>query len=161
MSVVNVTFRSVAIDLVGLIEPASHRYILTLVHNRLGIAEEILSDQGTQFILDCKEGSMQAPWCHTVYDYTVSSDVQWPGGKFNGTLNKFITRLRIVKPEQKCSSFMYREVPQDPSYFAPFELMFGKAVRGPIHILRELTPQDIDKQEVKAVRAGPTATGAS
>ena len=41
-------------------------------------------------------------------------------------------------------SFSYREVPQDSIHFAPFELMYGRAVRGPIHILRELWTQDID-----------------
>ncbi|RUS70944.1 hypothetical protein EGW08_021289 [Elysia chlorotica] len=78
--VVDVPFKRVAVDLIGPIEPASeagHRYILTLVdyatrypeavplrridtetvaealvdiYSRLGVPEEILSDQGTQFI---------------------------------------------------------------------------------------------------------------
>ena len=81
--VVDVPFKRVAVDLIGPIEPASvagHRYILTLVdyatrypeavplkridtetvaealvdiYSRLGVPEEILSDQGTQFISDC------------------------------------------------------------------------------------------------------------
>ena len=81
--VVDVSFKRVAVDLIGPIEPASeagHRYILTLVdyatrypeavplkridtetvaealvdiYSRLGVPEEILSDQGKQFISDC------------------------------------------------------------------------------------------------------------
>ena len=79
----NAPFKCVAVDLIGLIDPASeagHRHILTLVdyatrypealpltridtktvaeafvdvYSRLGVPEEILSDQGTQFISDC------------------------------------------------------------------------------------------------------------
>ena len=81
--VVDVPFKRVAVDLIGLIDPpseAGHRYILTMVdyvtrypeavplkridaktvagalvdiYSRLGIPEEVLSDQGAQFISDC------------------------------------------------------------------------------------------------------------
>ena len=34
--------------------------------------------------------------------------------------------------------FAYREVPQDSTGFSPFELLYGRSVRGPINILREL-----------------------
>ena len=80
MPLIDSPFKQVAVDLVGPITPASergHRYILTLVdyatrypeavppknmdtetvaeallemYNRLGIPEEVLSDQGTQFV---------------------------------------------------------------------------------------------------------------
>ncbi|GFO45967.1 gypsy retrotransposon integrase-like protein 1 [Plakobranchus ocellatus] len=80
---IDTPFKRVAIDLVGPINPpseAGHRSILTLVdyatrfaeavplrkidtesvaealvdiHSRLGVPEEVLSDQGTQFISDC------------------------------------------------------------------------------------------------------------
>ena len=45
---------------------------------------------------------------------------------------------------------VYREVPQDSTHFAPFELMYDRTLRGPIHILRELWIQDIDELEVKS-----------
>ena len=81
--VVDVPFKRVAVDLIGPIDPpneAGHRYILTLVdyatrypeavplkridaetvaealvdiYSRLGIPEEVTSDQGAQFISDC------------------------------------------------------------------------------------------------------------
>ena len=84
--VVDVPFKRVTMDLIGLIEPASqaaHRFILTLVdyatrypeavplkridtetvaealvdiYSRLGVPEEMLSDQVTQFISDCMKG---------------------------------------------------------------------------------------------------------
>ena len=83
MSLIGAPFKRVAVDLVGLITPASkrgHRYILTLVdyttryteavpltnidtetvakalldmYSRLRIPKQVLSDQGTQFVLSC------------------------------------------------------------------------------------------------------------
>ena len=85
MPLVDAPFKHVAVDLVGLISPPSekgHQYILTLVdyktrypeaiplknvqtetvaealvdiYSRLGIPEEILSDQGSQFISQCMQ----------------------------------------------------------------------------------------------------------
>ena len=78
-------FKRVAVDIVGLIAPlseAGHRYILTLVdyatrypeavplkkitteavaealldiYSRVGIPEEVLTDQGTQFMSECMQ----------------------------------------------------------------------------------------------------------
>ncbi|GFR83834.1 zinc finger protein [Elysia marginata] len=42
-----------------------------------------------------------------------------------------------------------REVPQESTHFAPFELLYGRTVRGPMHILRELWTKDIEEPEVK------------
>ena len=83
MPLIDILFKRVAVDLVGPITPASergHRYILTMVdyatrypeaiplknidtetvaealldiYCRLGIPEEVLSDQGTQFVSSC------------------------------------------------------------------------------------------------------------
>ena len=75
--------------------------------------------------------------------------------KFNGTLKKMLKRLCNEKPKQwhryiNALLFAYREVPQDSTHFAPFDLMYGRTVRGSIHILRELWTQDIDELEVKS-----------
>ena len=183
--VVDVPFKCVAVDLIGPIELASearHRYILTLVdyatrypeavplkridtetvaevlvdiYSRLGVLEEILGDQGTQFISDCiKEvcrllGVTQSTT--TPYHPMCNGLVE----KFNGTLKKIMKRLCNEKPKQwhRCINallFVYREVPQDSSHFVPFELIFGSIVTGPTHILRELWSQDINELEVKS-----------
>ena len=33
--------------------------------------------------------------------------------------------------------FAYREVPQSPTGFSPFELLYGRSVRGPLDVVRE------------------------
>ena len=75
--------------------------------------------------------------------------------KFNGTLKKMLRRLCSEQPKQwhryiNAIRFAYREVPQDSTHIAPFELMYGRTIRGPTHILRELWTKDIDEHEVKS-----------
>ena len=75
--------------------------------------------------------------------------------KFNGTLKKMLRKLCSEQSKQwhryiNALLFAYREVPQDSTHFAPFELMYGRTVRGPMHILRELWTKDIDEHEVKS-----------
>ena len=41
--------------------------------------------------------------------------------------------------------FAYREVPQESSGFSPFELLYGREVRGPLDILRESWTEDNSK----------------
>ena len=183
--VVDVPFKQVAVDLIRPIDPpseAGHRYILTLVnyatrypeavplkridaetvaealvdiYSRLGIPEEVLSDQGAQFISDCMKevckllGVSQSTT--TPYHPMCNGLVE----KFNGTLKKMLRRLCSEQPKQwhryiNALLFAYREVPQDSTHFAPFELMYGRTVRGPMHILLELWTKDIDEHEVKS-----------
>ena len=106
MLLIDTPFKRVAVDLVGLITPASERgqrYILTLVdyatrypeavplknidtetvaealldmYSRLGIPEEVLSYQGTQFVSSCMQEvsrllSINRLWCVTVLGYVV------------------------------------------------------------------------------------------
>ena len=75
--------------------------------------------------------------------------------KFKNTLKKMLKRLCNEKPKQwhryiNALLFAYREVSQDSTHFDALELMSGRTVRGPIHILRELWTQEIDEQEVKS-----------
>ena len=45
--------------------------------------------------------------------------------------------------------FAYWEVPQESTGFAPFELLFGRTVRGPMQILRQLWTKDNTLEEIK------------
>ena len=74
--------------------------------------------------------------------------------KFNGTLKTMLRRLCNEQPEQwhryiNALLFAYREVPQESTGFSPFELLYGRTVRGPMHILKELWTKDGTESEVK------------
>lgn len=45
--------------------------------------------------------------------------------------------------------FAYREVPQESLGYSPFELLYGRNVRGPMTILKELWTQEAITPEVK------------
>ena len=45
--------------------------------------------------------------------------------------------------------FAYREVPQGSTGFSPFELLYGRAVRGPMFNLKELWTKELEEPEVK------------
>ena len=74
--------------------------------------------------------------------------------KFNGTLKITLKRLCSEQPRQwhhyiNPLLFAYREVAQESTGFSPFELLYGRAVRGPMFILKELWTKEVEAPEVK------------
>ena len=124
------------------------------IFSRVGIPEEILTDLGTQFVSDCmKEVNRLLSIRHlttTPYHPMCNGLVE----KFNGTLKAMLKKLCSEQPKQwhryiNALLFAYREVPQESTGFSPFELLYGRTVRGPMHILKELWTNDMDTPEVK------------
>lgn len=63
--------------------------------------------------------------------------------KFNGTLKQMLRRMAAERPKDwdryiAPLLFAYREVPQESMGFSSFELLYGRTVRGPMVILREM-----------------------
>ena len=184
MPVIDVPFKRVAVDLVGPIHPITarkNRYILTVVDcatrypeavalpnietvtvaealvdifARVGVPNEILSDQGTQFtsslmrevsrLLSVKQLTT------TPYHPTCNGLVE----RFNGTLKQLLRRICADRPsdwDRYLASvlFAYRETPQSSMGFSPFELIYGRCVRGPLSILKELWSGQAPSDEVK------------
>ena len=74
--------------------------------------------------------------------------------RFNGTLKAMLKKLCAEQPRQwhrfiNALLFAYREVPQESTGFSPFELLYGRTVRGPMHILKELWTENVDVPETK------------
>ena len=122
--------------------------------SRVGVPEEVLSDLGTQFTSDCmKEVSRLL----SIRQLTTSPYHPMCNGlveRFNGTLKQMLKRLCAEKPKQwhryiNAILFAYREIPQDSTGFSPFEVLFGRTVRGLMHILKELWTKDIEEPDVK------------
>ena len=75
---------------------------------------------------------------------------------FNGTLRKMLKRVCAERPRDwhQCLEpllFCYREVPQESTGFAPFELMYGRDVRGPLAVLKECLVEDENKEEISVL----------
>ena len=74
--------------------------------------------------------------------------------KFNGTMKSMLKRLCSEQPRQwqryiNPLLFAYREVPQESTGFSPFELLYGRAVKGPMTILKQLWTKEVEEPEVK------------
>jgi len=171
MPIIERPFKRVAVDLIGPIAPVTehgNRYILTMVDyathypeatalksieaetvaealvtmfTRAGIPEEILSDQGSQFLSGVmKEVSrmLSIGQLHTtVYHPMCKGLVK----RFNGTLKAMLRRMCTERPKDwdrylPALLFAYREVPQESLQFSPFELLYGRTVCGPMSILK-------------------------
>ena len=148
MPLIDTTFKRVEVDIIGPIAPpseAGHKYILTLIdyatrypeavpfkkitteaeaeallviYSRVGISEEVLTDQGTQFMSECMQevsrllsikGLTSMPY-HPICNRLVE--------RWNGTFNSMLKRLCQDQPKQWLRLinpvlFAYREVPQE------------------------------------------------
>ena len=124
------------------------------IFSRLGVPEEILSDLGTQFVSDCMREVTRLlsikQLTTTPYHPMCKSLTE----KFNGTMKSMLKRLCSEQPRQwhryiNPLLFAYREVPKESTGFSPFELLYGRAVRGPMAILKQLWTKEVDEPEVK------------
>ncbi|XP_041365121.1 uncharacterized protein LOC121380393 [Gigantopelta aegis] len=124
------------------------------VFGRVGMPKEILTDRGTQFTSDmmkevCRLLSMKQ-LTTTPYHPMCNGLVE----RFNGTLKSMLKKMCIERPKDwdryiAPLLFAYREVPQDSIGFSPFELLYGRTVRGPMQILKELWTDEITDPEIK------------
>ena len=128
--------------------------VLLNMYSRLGIPEEVLSDKVTQFVSSCMQEVSRLLTINrlttTPYHPICNGLVE----RFNGTLNKMLRRPCSELPWQwhrfiNSLLFAYREAPHKATRFSPFELFYGRTVRGPVQILKELWIKETDAQEVR------------
>lgn len=171
LPVISVPFQRIAMDIVGPLERSSagHQYILVIsdyatrypeafplrsittpkvinalvqLFSRVGIPEEILTDQGTNFtsrlmkLLHRQLGitAIKTSPYHPQTDGLVE--------RFNQTLKNMLRKFvsdtgRDWDKWLPFVLFAYREVPQASTGFSPFELLYGWRVQGPLDLLRK------------------------
>ena len=115
---------------------------LVRIFARVGTPEEMLTDQGSNFTSQLLSDIYQLLHVHPMQTSPYHPQTDGLVERFNKTLKAM---LRKVAAEDElnwdkwllCLLFAYREVPQDSTRFSPFELLYGRAVRGPLDILKE------------------------
>lgn len=128
---------------------------LVEMFTRIGIPKEILSDMGTQFTSNIMKAVGRLLSINqlttTPYHPACNGLVE----KFNGTLKNMLRKMSTERPKDwdryiPSLLFAYREVPQESLGFSPFELVYGRTVRGPMTILRELWTNEDSEPDVKS-----------
>ena len=125
------------------------------IFSRLGIPKTMVTDQGTQFtsglmteiarLLSLEQATT------TPYHAMANGLVE----RFNGTLKRMLKKMCVDAPQEwdrylPAVLFAYREVPQDSTQFSPFEMLYGRSVRGPMEILRHLWTGEVRDEETQS-----------
>ncbi|XP_078246269.1 uncharacterized protein LOC144588092 [Pogona vitticeps] len=110
--------------------------------SRMGFASEIITDLGASFTSKLMKRLWQI--CGIKHKETTAYHPESNGltEKFNGTLMRMIRAYLAENPnnwDQKLQSllFAYRSVPQASTGFSPFELLFGRRVKGPLDLIKQ------------------------
>ena len=121
---------------------------------RVGGPKEMLTDRGSQFVggvmSQVRELLNVKGLVTTPYHAQCNGLVE----RMNGTLKTMLRKLCKEQPRTwnkwiPALLFAYREVPQESLGFSPFELLYGRTVRGPMQILKELWSKEDLEEEVK------------
>jgi len=125
------------------------------IFSRVGVPKEILSDRGTQFT-----SNLMKELCNIVGISQLFTTPYHPAAnglveRFNGTLKTLLKKVCEDKPTKwdkyiNSILFAYRDTPQSSLGFTPFELLYGRDVRGPLSILRDILenkPDDATQTE--------------
>ena len=121
------------------------------IFSRVGFPEELLSDQGSNF-----KSSLMVEVCRLLKVEKMVSSVYHPQTngmceKFNGVLKRMLKAYASLEPKTWDKYlvyvlFAYREVPNDTTGFSPFELLYGRNIRGPLSVLKEQWEEPEDCQ---------------
>ena len=112
------------------------------VFARVGIPSEIFTDQGSNFTSQLLTELYRMLHIHPIKTTPYHPQTDGLVERFNQTL-KSMLRKAATKEGRDWDKmipfllFAYREIPQSSTGFSPFELLYGKPVRGPLDVLRE------------------------
>ena len=115
---------------------------LVKIFARLGIPDELLTDQGSNFVLELLNQLSSLLRIRRIKTSPYHPQTDGLVERFNGTLKRMLWRFVQEAPGAWDELllyllFSYREVPQASTGFSPFELLYGRHVRGPLDVLRE------------------------
>lgn len=129
---------------------------LLTIFSRMGFPEEILSDNGPQFSSD-----MYKQVCELLNIKSIHSSIYHPQSngmveRLNGTLKSMLRKVACEEPNNwdrflPAILFAYREVPNETTTMSPYELLFGRKVRGPMSILRNILTNENRTEEDKTI----------
>ena len=126
------------------------------IFSRVGIPKEILTDQGSNFM-----SSLMCQLCILLDIKKLNTTPYHPQANglvenFNGTLKKMLKCYAQEEPTDwdrhiPYVLFAYRESPHETTGYSPFELLYGRQVRGPLQLMKENWEDDQTIEEESLV----------
>ena len=118
--------------------------------SRVGLPDTILTDQGTNFTSDVVRQVAAMLRIRLITSTPYHQQTDGLVERFNGTLKSMIRRCAHDAPRSwdallPVLLFAYREVPQSSTGFSPFELLYGRHIRGPLDLVKEVWSQPSDE----------------
>ena len=109
---------------------------------RVGLPEEILTDQGSNFTCQLLAEMYRLLHVHSTRTGPYHPQTDGVVERFNQTLKSMLRKVAIQEGKDWDKMipyvlFAYREVPQSSTGFSPFELLYGREVRGPLDVIKE------------------------
>uniref|UniRef100_A0A8C5PWN7 Gypsy retrotransposon integrase-like protein 1 n=1 Tax=Leptobrachium leishanense TaxID=445787 RepID=A0A8C5PWN7_9ANUR len=113
---------------------------LLQVFSQVGFPQEILSDQGSQFTAELTQQLWRPCGVKVLHSAPYHSQTNGLCERFNVTLKQLIRAFTQERKDWETYRphllFAYREMPQESTRFSPFELVYGRRVRGPLYLVR-------------------------
>ena len=121
------------------------------VFSRVGFPKEMLSDRGTQFTSDMMKEISRLVSTKQLFTTPYNPRCNGLCERINGVLKSMLKKMCQERPKDwdrylPAILFAYREEPQSSTGFSPFELLYGRTVRGPMQILKELWTGDCEDE---------------
>uniref|UniRef100_A0A3B3Q5E6 Integrase catalytic domain-containing protein n=1 Tax=Paramormyrops kingsleyae TaxID=1676925 RepID=A0A3B3Q5E6_9TELE len=125
--------------------------------SRVGIPKEIVTDQGTAFLSQTLQQVYRLLGIKGIRTTPYHPQTDGLVERYNQTLKSMLKKF--VAEDGKdwdrwlpYLMFSYREVPQASTGYSPFELLYGRQVRGPLDVLRDAWEQASEPQPVPVLQ---------
>ena len=115
---------------------------LMTLFSRVGIPNEILTDQGSNFQSQLLRELYRLLHIEALRTSPYHPQTDGLVERFNQTLKSMLQKTATEEGKDwdrliPFLLFAYREVPQESTGFSPFEMLYGRDIRGPLDVLRE------------------------
>ena len=122
---------------------------LGTVFCRFGFPQEILSDQGSEFVSELMQIFFHEFGINHIRTSPYHPQSNGACERFNGTLKTMLRSLTERFPDSWDEAlpwilFAYREVPVETLGFSPFDLLFGRSIAGPLSLMKSAWLQETD-----------------
>ncbi|KAL2089206.1 hypothetical protein ACEWY4_016105 [Coilia grayii] len=119
---------------------------LLQLFSRVGLPQEVLTDQGTAFLSKTLKQMYSLLGIKSIRTTPYHPQTDGLVERYNRTLKGMLRKFVAANGKDwdqwlPYLLFAYREVPQASTGFSPFELLYGRQVRGPLDLLREAWEQ--------------------